>query len=338
MKRPTAVVMPLALLAMFAGTVFAQDQKKDTVTVAQKGGTKRYAGIVLAETWKVVEIDTSGDGRSDASFPIDEVTNVNYYNIPQYLMETQKLSFSPKEIVDKLTRAYNDDITRKPILQHAYYQLAKAWVAQAQADATLLPKAVEAYQKLFTKFPDTRYAVTGRTELGNLLVSLGKPEQAVAPFKELADGAFGPAAAQRGKLLMARAQMAAGRNEDAEKSLTELSQTTKMDVEMTQEVSLLRSRSLVGQQKLDDAWRAVQEVLKGAPSPKVLGMAYGVMGDYFAAKENYKAALAAYLKVPLMYGEADVVERTHAADQAAAMLQKLGRAKEIETLKKATGS
>jgi predicted negative regulator of RcsB-dependent stress response len=338
MKR-LGLIPALLVAVLAAGGALAQDNKKDGVTLVQKGGaTTRVTGTVLSETWKGVELDKNGDGQADASYDIDQVLRVEYARRPQYLTEAQKLSYPPRELIDKLTRAYNDDSTPMNVLQHAYYLIAKSWAELAKADPSQLPKAVDAYNKLFTKMPDTRYAVSGRIELGSLQLSFGKPDQAVATFRTLAEGGFGPAVTRRGRLLMARAQLSGGSYEDAERSLTLVAEGLKMnETEMAQEVKLLKSRSLVGQKKFDEAWRGITEILAQNPSKKTLAMAYGVMGDYFAAKDDHRTALTAYLKVPLMYGEADAVEKAEAVRQAGEMLKKLGRAKDIELLTKAPG-
>ncbi len=339
MKRAMRLIPALLLAVLLAaGAAFAQDSQKDAVILVQKTGTSRATGTVLSETWKGVELDKDGDGRADVTYDIDQVVRVDYGKFPRYLLDARLLKSKPKELIEKLSRAYADDATPMKILQHAYYDLAKVYADEAKADASQLPKAVDAYNKLFTKMPDTRYAVSGRIELGSLELGLGKNDQAVATFRDLAEGGFGPSVSRRGLLLMARAQLSGGCYEDAERSLTKVAEGLKMDeTEMAREVKLLKGRSLVGQKKFDEAWRAVAEVLALNPSKKTLAIAYGVMGDYFAAKGDSRAALTAYLKVPLMYGEADAVEKAEALHQAAEMLKKLGRAKDVDLLTRSAG-
>jgi len=251
------------------------------------------------------------------------------------MLEAILLKRKPKELVVKLRRAYNDDATPKHVLQHAYYQITEAYAAQARTDPGVLPQAVAAYERLFRDIPDSRYAVTGRVELGNLLLAQGKAEQAVRQFNALATGNFGPEVTRRSKLLVARVEMSLKRYDRAETLLAELAGSTgPKEVGLSQEVKLLRSRALVGQQKFDEAYRGVEAVLAANPSKKVLGMAYCVLGDLFAARGLYTTALTAYLKVPLMYPEADAPEGMRAIEQARKMLRKLGRTEEAKTLDK----
>lgn len=338
MRRATTTMTVLLAAALAAQSAWAQGNTRDRVTITQRGGTTSVTGTVLSETWKGLELDKDGDGRADVVYEIDQVVKVDYVKLPRYLLDARLLRSKPKELIAQLMRAYNDDATPARILQHAYYEIAKACANEAAADPAQLPKAAEAYNKLFAKTPDTRYAVTGRVELGMLQLGMGKPEQAIATFRELADGAFGPAVARRGRLLMARAQLSSGNYADAERSLTLVAEGLKMnETEMAQEVKLLKGRSLVGQKKFDAAWATVNEILAANPSNKIVAMAYGVMGDYFAAKGDFRAALLAYLKVPLMYGDADAVENAESTRQACEMLKQLGRAKDIDLVPKLAG-
>ena len=89
---------------------------------------------------------------------------------------------------------------------------------------------------------------------------------------------------------------------------------------LTQEVKLLGARSMVGQGKYDEAYRAVTGVLSGKPSGKIRGMAYCVLGDLFAGRGQPKIALTAYLKVAMMYPETDSAERARAGKEAVRLL------------------
>jgi tetratricopeptide (TPR) repeat protein len=335
MKR-FGIILAAALAAgLLAGPSWAQE-KKDTVILRSR---VVVSGYVLKEDWKTVEIDKSGSGRAEVSYPTDQVDRVEYGNRPRYLLDAKLLKTTkPKDYIATLSRAYSDDSTKPFILQHAYHDIAVAYEEMARTDPSMLPKAIEAYEQLFKRVPDTRYSITGRTDLGNMLLAQGKVDEAIRVFQELGNGTFGPKVAQDGKMMIARAELMNKRYEDAEKLLTQLSAGVKMqETELSQQLKLLRCRSLVGQKKLDEAYRGIDEVFAEKPSQKNLGTAYCVLGDVLAARGNYKAALESYLKVPLMYPDADAPEKAQAVKQAVAMLEKLGRAKEAGSVKKLVG-
>ena len=338
MGRLKLTLLLLVALGTTGGPLCAQQGNQDVVVLADTKGTQRVTGTVLKETWQTVEVDRAGSGKADVAYETDQVRRIEYANQPRYMIDARLLKRNPKELIDKLSRAYVDDSTPNYVLQHAYYQIAATYAELAKTDAAMLPKAVEAYDKLFSKIPDTRYAVTGRIELGNLLLDKGQGDQAIKQFKILADGGYGPKVARQGKLMVARMQMSLKQFDQAEKLLSDLATGgVGESAEFAQEVKLLRSRSLVGHKKFEEAYRDIQAVLADKPTERMLGMAYGVLGDLFAAKGLYKTALTAYLKVPMMYGAADDTEKVLAVEQACLMLEKLGRAEEARTLKKQLG-
>jgi len=334
MRRLQIILAMLVTTALAAGPVFAQ-QRNDIVVLQGKTGTQKVSGRVLAETWKSVLLDRDHDNRADVEYDAAQVRRVEYGNRPRYMVEAILLKRKPNELIAKLTRAYVDETTPKYVLQHAYYDIAAAYAELADKDADELPKAVQAYERLFRDIPDTKYAVTGRIELGNLLLGAGRTEEASRQFKALADGPFGEKVAREGKLMTARAELALKRFDRAEKLLAELATSAKAeDAESLQEVKLLRSRSLIGQKKYDEAYKNVETVLSEGPSNKVLGMAYCVLGDLFAERAADETALTAYLKVLVMYPETDAAEAGRARKQACLILDKLGRTEEAETLKR----
>lgn len=334
MRHLKTLLLTVLAAALWTEAVWAQ-RRKDRVVLQEKARTRRITGRVLAETWKSVKLDKDDDGVADETYEAERVRRIEYANRPRYILEAILLKREPRKLIVKLARAYVDNVTPKHILQHAYYDIAAAHARLARTDATELPKVLEAYGKLFGEIPDTRYAITGRIELGNLLLELGKGDEAIRQFEVLATGKFGPEIAQVAKLRVARAELALKRFDRAEKLLSELATSTKgTHPELSQEVKLLASRSMVGQKKFDEAYRSISGVLSEKPSRKILGMAYVVLGDLFAERGQHRTALTAYLKVSLMYPETDSVERSRAYKQAARMLEKLGRADQAKELRK----
>ncbi len=341
--RGLAILLAALLAAAFTPGVASAQMKKDTVILNKKvGDRKEYSGRVLSEDWKTTELDTDGDGRADKTFQTADVDHIEY-NVdhqPKYMVEAKLLKTKdPKQYMEKLSRAYNDDATPKFVLQHAYYNIARTATDLAKTEPAMAASAIDAWQKLFARVPDTRYSIAGRQELGAFLLAQGKNDAALKAFKELADGPYGPAVAQSAKMMMARTEMESKHYPEAERLLTQAAAGIKLtDTEALQEVKMLQCRAIIGQKRLDDAYAMITATLgeKAAPN-KTLGMLYSVMGDYFAAKGNYKAALTAYLKVPLMYPETDAVEKASSIRLACSMLEKLGRGKEVEGVKKLAG-
>ena len=330
MRHVKTLILTVLAAGMAATAVYAQ-KRKDRVVFKDK---RAISGQVLKETWKSVELDRDDDGVADKVYKSDEVDYVKYGTQPRYMLEGILLRRQPRKLIVKLARAYQDDTTPKRVLQHAYYEVAEACASLARTDVRELPKAVEAYEKLFRDIPDTWYAVSGRIELGNLLVELGKGDEAIRQFDVLATGKFGPEIARLGKLRVARAELALKRFGRAESLLSELATSTRgTHPELSQEVKLLASRSMVGQKKFDEAYRSINAVLAEKPSKKILGMAYVVLGDLFAERGRPRTALTAYLKVPLMYPETDSAERSRAYKQAARILKELGRTDEAKELR-----
>ncbi|HUW56338.1 MAG TPA: tetratricopeptide repeat protein [Planctomycetota bacterium] len=332
MRRLTTVILAVVVGVLTAEVLCAQE-KKDQVVLQEEARTRRISGRVLEETWKTVTVDTDWDGVADGIYEADKVRRIEYADRPRYMLEAILLKRKPPELIVKLGRAYMDDATPRHIRQHAYYDIADAWARIARTDVTELPKAVEAYEKLFREIPDSRYAVTGRIELGNLLLEMGKGDEAIRQFEALTSGKFGAENARLGKLRVARAELALKRYDRAEKILSSLATSTP-DVELNQEVKLLSARSMVGQGKYDEAHRTVTAVLAQKPTEKVRGMAYCVLGDLFAGRGQPKVALTAYLKVSMMYPETDSTERARAGAQAVRLLEELGRTEEAKELKR----
>lgn len=335
-RRIHPVMMLLAALTVVLVTDVVHAQvRKDRVVLQEATRTRRISGRVLEETWKEVTVDTDDDGVADNTYEADRVRRIEYANRPRYMLEGILLSRKPAQLIVKLSRAYVDDATPRHIRQHAYHDIAEAHAKLARTDASELPKAVEAYEKLFREIPDTRYAVSGRIELGNLLLEMGKGDQAVRQFNALTSGKFGRENARLGKLRVARVELALKRFNRAEKLLGELEASAAgTSAEVDQEVKLLRGRSMVGQAKYDEAYRTVTGVLSEKPSGKVKGMAYCVLGDLFAGRGKSKTALTAYLKVSMMYPETDSTERARAGKEAVRLLKELGRTEQAGELAK----
>lgn len=336
MKRFVIIILAAAFI-MAGVTAASAQERKDRVVVRSKKGTTRASGRVIREDWREVTVDTDGDGTANKSFPIATVVRVEYGSRqPRYILQAMKLKMAPGKLESMLRRAYNDDNTPKFILQHPYHKLAVTYAERTRKDPKQLTATGEAYERLFRDIPNSRYAVTGRIDFGTLFLSLGKPDEAIRQYGALTTGTFGDKIARRGKLMIARVELSRKRFERAERLLAELERSTNGDgAEIRQEVQLLRARSLIGQQKYDDAYRAIERVVGGGgASKKVLGMAYSTFGDVFAAKKDYRTALTAYLKVRMMYPETDSSEKLHAMKQAVLMLERLGRDDEAAELKK----
>jgi len=326
MKRLTGCLLIAVVAAFVAGEACAQE-RKDTVRFTNKSAV---SGRVLRDTWETVEVDRNGDGAPDKAYPGESVERVDYAN-PLYVLQGQLRLSKPAGLIRWYTvthNVYEDTDLPKHVRQQVYYDVANAYVALARGgDAGMLPKAAAAFERLFREVPDTRYAVRGRKELGSLYLEMGKSREAVREFEVLASGKYGAKVAQLSKLLVARVELTLRRWQRAERLLSDLSKSGAVAKgEPAQEVALLRSRALVGQKKLPEAYAGIDTVLAGNPSRRILGMAYRVLGDYFVARRQAKTALTAYLKVVLMYASAtDNAERTHCAAQAATLLTKLGR-------------
>ena len=328
------------LAAVLAATSVAYAQERDdTVRYRSADKIERLSGHVLRETWRSVDVDTDDDGRADYTIPGEQVRQVTYGNIPLYILSAglQKTR-NPGKFAEMLAGPkgiYEDTTTPKRVLQHAYYDVALAYAHLArEGEPGMLAKAEQAFQKLFTDIPDTRYIVEARLELGKLYLEMGESEKAVRQFKLLSEGDYGPQVKLLSRLMAARVDLSLKRWSDAEATLASIRVTGAL----AEEVELLRCRVLVGQGKLDEAGRRAADVLAKTESRKVLGMAYAVLGDYFAARGRNETALAAYLKVLLMYGEdTDTADRAHALQEAKSLLVKLGRTDEVAGLEKRIG-
>lgn len=338
MRRLRFILLTLLATLVAAPSVCAQE-RKDTVRYRRGDKIHRVSGRVLRDTWQSVDVDTDEDGEVDQRIPGAQVRQVTYGKLPMYILNANlQKSRNPKKFVEVLTEKqsiYDDATTPKGVLQYAYYDVALACARLARAgEPGMLAKTEQAFGKLFTDIPDTRHIVNARLELGKLCLELGESEKAVRQFKTLAEGNYGPKVVLLSKLMAARVDLSLKRYADALATL----RTIRATGALAEEVELLHCRALVGQKKLDEARTRTVKVLSNTESRKVLGMAYCVLGDYFAARGRHETALTAYLKVLLMYGDdTDTADRSRALKEAKSMLARLWRAAEAKDLETRIG-
>ena len=338
MNAAKRILLVVVFLTGFSTFLSAQ-VKTDRVYL--RSGDTRYNIRVVEETWKGILVDNNNDGKADIRYKPAQVKYVQYGGEPRYMTDARLhknpdtgVIREPQQTVRKLTPIYTDTDVPARIRQHAYRDVALSYLQMAQTEDKYLNKAVEAYEKLFRDVPDTVYAVTGRFELAERLIEKKRTDDAMKTLKPVVDGKFGTTPAVRAKLILSRLMLSDRRFPEAEKLLGDLvAEKSLEDPKLRYEIRLMMYRAMIEQKKFDESFKGIEGVLAEKPGKEVLGMAYGVLGDHFAARGRLKTALTAYLKVIMMYPETGPLDRARARRESIRILEKLERREDADRLR-----
>lgn len=158
----------------------------------------------------------------------------------------------------------------------------------------------------FEKTHKTSYRYLSVSELlGDLLVSMGRFEQAGPYYKNLA-AVKSETYQMRASLLVGRAQQAAGNHDKALASFEEVLAKKGEGKEAAQqrmEATLGKAVSLAGKKQAAEGIKLVQTVIKSAPEEnlELHARAYNSLGNCYLAAGDDKQALIAFLHVDLLF-------------------------------------
>lgn len=298
------VVAGTALL-IAAGWSWSQSTRRDEVTLTNG---ERLTGKVLSESWKGLELDRDLDGQTDTTYPLKDVKQAVYGEQPRYMLDATLLQSNPEksqEYIDALRRAYVDRVSSKWILQHAYYGIARRYEELAATDEKYVPMALEAYEKLLTDIPDTRYVVQVRTNLGQLFLYRGEMDKARQMLSALLGRGFGDGVEAEVRMLQAQTYLLDNRIDEADKLLDQINADRLADGAAKQRLAVLAADVQVARHEYEPAFDALAKVLSQNPDKRICAESYAVLGDLFRLRGRYEEALLAYLRVRFVYGEAE---------------------------------
>ena len=215
-------VVIILVIVLAVTPLLAQRTRRDRVVLTNN---ERVPGKVLKESWKGVELDRDMDGTADVTYRLDEVKEVIYGNLPQYLLDAMLLRSKPEKndaYIATLRRAYFDRSTSKWILQHAYYNLAKRYEKLAARNEEYLLKAQEAYLKLLHDIPETRYALQLRMDLGEMFLYRGQMSKSREMFSALLGKGFGAEVEAKARFRQAQSYLIEGKPDKAAEVLDEV--------------------------------------------------------------------------------------------------------------------
>jgi predicted negative regulator of RcsB-dependent stress response len=296
----------LAVL-LLAGGLSAQKAGTDAVQLT--AGGQPVTGAVIKESWRGVEIDTDGDGQANATYPLSQVVKVNYGNdhYPLYLSKAKLLAHAKgkeQEYLDEMQEAYRDRETSPWVLQHAYYDIAQKYMEMAQKEDKYLPLALQAYDKLLTDIPETRYAPEVRLNEANMFFQRGELDEAHKRLAPLYGKGFDPAIEARGLMLDVQILLLGDKPDQAETVLGKVSPTLA-DAHLKSIMIVLRAEVQIAKKQFDPAYQALVKVVADKTDDSVKAEACAALGDLLRLNARPEDALLAYLRAKLMYKDVD---------------------------------
>jgi len=320
---------PLALVAAaLVGTALA-----DEVVLTDK--TKIPNCTVLSENAKEVQIDLNADGVADRVVPTEQVATVQYadrsleYRQAVLFMKSGKYAqaVTAFQAISKAAGGSSWQAT------YADYHAAVGLQRWAQSDPTKAVEAVKALRAFVSRRADSRFIYPARLSLAEAYLVQGK----LGEVRRLAEAVVGEKPktpwGERARLLLARVKLGQNDAAGAAKAFDAvLATVTDTQSPAWAEATVGKGLALLALDKLDDAERLLGDLIETTKDSSVRARAYNALGDAHFKKGAFAEARLNYLRVVLLYFQADAVEHAKALYQAAECFRRLGEQKRAEAL------
>jgi len=322
------VVLASALVAGFIGTAQADE-------VLLVNGSRFSNCKVLRENAKEVQVDLNGDGAADKSVPSEEVADIQYAGRPVDYLQAQL--FVKSGSYARAVEAFRVISARAPetswLATYADYYRALALGRWAQSEPAKAPAAVQALSAFVSRHADSRFIYQARLNLAEAHMVAGKLTEvrrlaeAVVREKPKTRWAFG------GRLLLAgvklRQKDAVGAARDFEAVLAAVKDRRSP---LRARATIGKGLALLAQDKLDQAERLLTDLIETTQDGATRARAYNALGDGHFKRGEYAEARLKYLRVVLLYFQADAVEHAKALYRAAECFRRLDEGKRADAL------
>lgn len=256
-----------------------------------------------------VKINRSPGNRVE-TVPANEIQSIRFDGEPAQLnlVRSAVAGGRYEEALRNLEKVSTDGVERKEIVQEAAYfkAVATARLALAGAGSTIA-EAGTLMNSFVKDNPESYHFLEANEILGDLLVAIGKPDQALASYAVLEQAPW-PDTKMRGGVAKGRALQASGKHDEAlaayEAVLSEAGSATGEMVEQQKQTAIVgKASSLAETGKGVEGIKLLEEVIaKADPEQAELhAQAYNALGNCYRKTKNDKAALMAYLHVDILY-------------------------------------
>lgn len=308
MKLVHCAAWVVCFLALGLGVVI--DASADSIR--KVGVTARTSGTVKNITATEVTIDAPGGAST--KIPTNEINSIQFDNEPTELTNARNLVQNGKEqdALVQLAKITPDKVTRKELRQDYEFYAALAQARMALRGAGKVDVAGTAMYN-FVRDQKTSYHYYQAVEtMGDLLVALNKPEEALKSYAELETAPF-PDYKMRGGVARGRAMMSQKNNAGAQAAFEAVlalpfNATTQKGTpaEAQRFAAVLgRAQCVAAAGQVDEAIKELEGNVIANLSPEeteLQALAYVTLGNCYNVKpDGKKAALMAFLHVDVLY-------------------------------------
>jgi len=299
---PSAFLLLAAALA-FATPAVAQDviHYKNGKQYPAEGSSQRIK--VIKETFSVIEYELEGVNITQEA-ATSQVERIEYGGRKVSDYEDAREAFQQGaygEAIDLFT-----DLAGRSsphwLKQYSLFHIAESLYAIGDWNA-----AIQAYEKLLSAVPDSRFVPDARYKIGLAKMWKNDLSGAEADFKalqrETRPKGYDPAFEHRAQLGLIRIDATRGNSSLALSSLDKLLSEVGADYpEVRNECRLLYGEVLLADQQFEKAANYFQAILdSGVSDPAVVYGAYNGLGDAYFAQSKFREALKeCYLRVVVM--------------------------------------
>lgn len=318
----------LALVAGLMGTAQADE-------VLLLDGSKFSNCKVLKENAREVQVDLDGNGAADKTVPSEEVADIQYADRSVDYLQAELFvkSGSYARAVEAFQAIAQKAARPSWLATYADYYRAVALERWAASEPAKAPTAVQALSEFITRHGDTRFIYQARLSLAEAYLVQGK----LAEVRRLAEAVVGEKPNTRwahdGRLLLARVKLnekdAQGAARDFDAVLAAIKDKRSP---IWARATVGKGLALLAQDKLDDAERLLMDLIETTQDSATRARAYNALGDGHFKRGEYAEARLKYLRVVLLYFQADAVEHAKALYQAAECFRRLGEQERADAL------
>lgn len=302
--------------------------KKLGVTLAILGLIGAAGQVRAADVLKKISTNTTINGRftnlgktevtiekttgATETVPVNDIDWLSFDGEPTLLktIRTQSTNGSYAAALTNLGKIDADSTSRPEVKQEILYLRAfcRAKQSMESGDTQEMSVAGKEMHAFVKDSPTSFRAYPAYEVLGDLLVALGKPEQAEIFYKELTQAPF-PEYKMRGGLAIGEAQVQQKKFAVAQLSFEAVLQLAGQDKTGAGEpeklaATLGKALCLADEGKPDDGIKLVEEVINalGPDEPALLAQAYVTLGECYLKKPDQQTqARLAFLHVDVLY-------------------------------------
>jgi tetratricopeptide (TPR) repeat protein len=301
--------------------------KKFAVTLAVLGLLGAVGHAHAADVLKKISTNSTINGRftnlgktevtiekttgATETVPVNDVDWLSFDGEPSILktIRTQSTNGSYAAALSSLGKIDPESASRPEVKQELLFLRAFCHARQGMetGDANEMSTAGKELYAFVTDSPTSYRAFPAYEVLGDLLVALGKPEQAEKFYKELEQAPF-PEYKMRGGVAIGEAQVQQKKFSVALLSFESVLQLAEQDKTGAGETEKLaatlgKALCLANDGKVDDGIKLVEEVINTLTSdePALLAQAYVTLGECYLKKDQPTLARLAFLHVDVLY-------------------------------------